>query len=78
VGLGLLEHNGEVETLVRHLGQDVVGGPVHDSEEGEDAVGDQPFLDRPDQRNAAGDSSLEGQGDAAAAGLLVELGAVVG
>ncbi len=76
--LGVLEDHREVEALVGHLGQDVVRRPVHDAEHRQDPVRDQPFLDRADQRDAAGHRRLERERHAAPARLVVELGAVVG
>src|SRR5206468_9811161 len=44
----------------------------------QDPVGDQAFLDRADQRDAAGHGRLEREGHPTPARLVVELGAVVG
>ena len=78
VGLGFLEDQREVEPLVGHLAQDVVAGAVDDAGQRQHPVGDQAFLDRADQRDAAGHRRLEAQRHAVAARRLVELGAVVG
>ena len=77
VGLGLLQDDGEVLAGVGHLREDVVAGAVDDAVTGQDAVGDEPFLDRADQRNAAGDRGLEREGHPALPRLRVQLGAVV-
>jgi hypothetical protein len=52
--------------------------PVDDAGQREHAVGDEAFLHRADQRDAAGHGGLEPERHAAPARLVVELGAVVG
>jgi hypothetical protein len=78
LGLRFLEHDGEVETLPRHLGQDVVAGPVDDAEGREHAVGGQPVLHRADEGNAPGHCRLEAEHDAVAPGRREDLGTVMG
>ena len=62
--LRLLEHGGEVEALVAHLGQDEVGGAVDDAGQPVDAVGGQAFAQRLDDRDAAGHRRFERDHDA--------------
>ena len=66
VGLGipqalrLGQHGGERQALAAHLGEDEIRRPIDDPGDPLDAVGRQPFAQRLDDRDAAGDRRLEG------------------
>ncbi len=76
--LGLLEHVGELTSLVAHLGEDEVAGTVDDAGDPLDVVGRQPFTQRLDDGDATGHRRLEGHGDALALRRLENLIAVGG
>jgi hypothetical protein len=76
--LRLLQHGGEVQALVAHLGQDEVGGAVDDAGHRFDAVGRQAFAQRLDDRHAAGHGRLEGHHHALFLGGGEDLVAVQG
>ena len=57
--LRLVEHIGERDAALAHLGQDEVAGTVDDSGEPLDAVPGQPFAQRLDNRDPAGHRGFE-------------------
>ena len=57
--LGILEHLGKGDALIGHPGKDVIGGAVHDPHDRENLIGNQPFLQGLDHRDAAADAGLE-------------------
>ena len=61
VRLRLGQHVGEVAAAFAHGRQDVVAGAVEDAVKARDAVADQPFPQRLDDRNAASDGRLVAQ-----------------
>ncbi len=61
--LRFLEHRGEGQALVAHLGEDEVGRTVDDAGDPLDAVGGEAFAQRLDDRDAAGDGGFEGDHD---------------
>jgi len=76
--LGLSQDLFERPSLVRHLGQHVVGSPVDDPHDRLDLVGDQGFLDGLDDGDAAGDGRLEIEPYPVFPGQLDQLAAVLG
>jgi hypothetical protein len=63
-GLGLGQHIGVVGALLAHLGQDEVGGAVHDAHHPLDPLAGQRLAQRPDQGDGAGHGRLVEQVDA--------------
>ena len=64
--------------LLGHGGEDEVAGAVEDALQRQDLVGGQALGQRGDDRHAAGDAGLEGDGPLVLAGRLEDLGAVLG
>jgi hypothetical protein len=58
--LRFLQHLGEGQALVAHLGKDEVGGAVDDAGQPLDAVGREAFAQRLDDGDAAGNGGFEG------------------
>ena len=59
--LRLLQAFREGETLLVHAGEDVVAGAVEDAVDAGDAAAAEPFAQRLDDRDAAGDRGLEAE-----------------
>ena len=68
----------EVDAAGFHLGEDVVGGAVEDAVQGAQAVSGGGFLDDAQDRNAAGDTGFEADGQVAGDGEGEEFVAVLG
>lgn len=56
--LGFGQHRVVVRSILSHLGEDVVGGAVHNAGDPVDAFAGQRFPEGPDQRYSPGDGSL--------------------
>ena len=75
--LGLGERLGVAAALLAHAGEDEVAGAVEDALERQDLVGRQALGQGGDDRDAAADAGLEGDGPAVAPGGVEDLGAVL-
>ena len=76
--LGLGQGLGVAAAVLGHAGEDEVAGAVEDALQRRDLVGGQALGQGGDDRHAAGDAGLEGDGPAVPAGGVEDLGAVRG
>ncbi len=76
LALGLLQNVGVAAAILGHAGEDVVAGAVEDALQREDLIGGEPLAEGADDRDAAADRRLEGDGLAVLPARVEDLGAV--
>ena len=78
LGLCVLEHVIEIETLGGHLVEDVVGGAVDDAEHARHLVSDEGFTQWLEERNSTAHGSLKVDIDALGFGGRIDLRTILG